>query len=67
VKCPFWEICVTPNWYGATHKKFIEEVCSTDEHKKCTHYMGLEAQGYKPNTAEWNCVEAYIEKRRKEY
>jgi len=64
MKCPFWKICVTPNWYASTHKKFIEEVCSTDEHKKCTHYMGLEAQGYKPNTKEWSRIVEGIKKGR---
>ena len=64
-KCPFWDICVTPNWYKQEKKDFIEAVCSTEMHKKCTHYMSLKAQGYKPNTEEWIRIEAHMRKQNK--
>jgi hypothetical protein len=64
-KCEFWDICVTPNWHKEDKKSFIEEVCSTGEHKKCIHFMGLKAQGYKPNTEEWNRIAEGIKKELK--
>jgi len=45
MKCPFWNICPTPNWYGNDERmrSYVEEVCLTLQCKQCTHYMSLEA------------------------
>jgi len=40
MKCPFIEICPTPNWYWYSHHvNYVKEVCLTQEHKICTHYL----------------------------
>jgi len=61
MKCPIYEICVTPNLYNeTTHTKYVQDVCSTEEHKKCTHYQfGLHP---KNGSEEWNRTKRWLEK-----
>jgi len=41
-KCPCYDSCVTPNWYGnTTHRTYVQEVCLTAEHKNCLSYASL--------------------------
>jgi len=43
MKCPFWKICPTPNWYAndESHRRFIECTCLSIHSKECTHYQSL--------------------------
>jgi len=40
MRCPHYKICVTPQLYGEKEKKrYVEVVCTTNEHKRCTHFL----------------------------
>ena len=41
--CPYTEECPTTMWYSSEKRDFVNEVCSTSEHRSCTHFMSLEA------------------------
>jgi len=40
MRCPNYEVCVTPQLYGEGEKKqYVQDVCKTNEHKKCTDFL----------------------------
>jgi len=59
MKCTKYDICATPQFYGeTTHKKFVEEVCLTEEHKICSHFLyGLHPEKDSP---EWNRIKKWL-------
>ena len=60
MKCPMWEVCITPT-YRILKKKYIEEVCSTEEHGNYTHFMtGAFPKKYSP---EWERTKKYMAER----
>ena len=42
-RCPFQDVCATIIYWQKEKEQFIREVCDTEEHKSCTHFMGLDA------------------------
>lgn len=71
VQCPFYEICVTPQWYyprmirieNNIEINFVDEVCKTERYKECTHYMGLECDPeLKPESEKWKRIRKAIRK-----
>jgi hypothetical protein len=45
--CPRFASCITPCVYGRTNYFFVKEVCMTEKHLSCVHFMGLE-RGVEP-------------------
>lgn len=39
--CPYQDICATTRYWSKEKKDFIQNVCNTEEHKKCVHFAGL--------------------------
>jgi hypothetical protein len=59
-KCLHYDVCITPQL--EMNLKFIEDVCKTDEHKKCVDFIGR--VWAKEGSEEYNKTKAYLENER---
>ena len=40
LQCPYWKVCVTPNWYPQAD--YIKDVCATEKYEHCLHFGSLQ-------------------------
>ena len=44
MECPYKKECATTMFWAEQKRKFIREVCDTEEYKKCLHFASLDPQ-----------------------